>query len=108
MSGDIDSYLEGDADIEDILALAMTDAVAVDRAGRIRGPVGLTKRQKTLLDFIKRYRAKNGVSPSVREMCAGIGTTSTGRVAAIVDELVERGHIRFIPNRARSIVPVSA
>jgi len=62
-----------------------------------------TKRQKLLLDFITKYTAKNGISPSYREIGRALGYTSTSTVALHVDSLIERGYLQKRPNMARSL-----
>ena len=69
-----------------------------------KSPVlGLTKRQRALLDFISAYIEKHRVSPSYEEMCAGIGIRNKSGINRLVTELQGRGHIVSSPNRARSI-----
>ena len=66
---------------------------------------GLTPGQDKLLVFIGGFIASRGYSPSFVEMKDGMGFTSTGAVASLVDGLEERGHIYRLPGRHRSIVP---
>ncbi len=65
--------------------------------------MGLTAKQRELYDFIAATIAETGVAPSFDEMAAAVGLTSKGRIAEILDALVERGCIRRIPNRRRAI-----
>lgn len=70
---------------------------------------GLTKRQGDAFAFIKTYvETHDGVSPSFDEIRIGIGIASKGRVAEMVAALEERGLIRRLPHRARSIAIVEA
>ena len=65
--------------------------------------VGLTSRQRDLFDFIRSYSTEHGVSPSYDEMWDAIGLASKSRVHDLVVALEERGFIRRLPNRVRSI-----
>lgn len=68
---------------------------------------GLTPAQRTVLDFIVRYvRAHRGVSPSFEQIRRELKLSSRGRVSVIVTALRDRGHVTFIPHRARSIALV--
>lgn len=71
--------------------------------GDARRTFGLTKRQADLLTFIREYHARHGMTPTYREMFRGIGLSSTSPIHRLVRSLEERGHIRRLPNRARSI-----
>jgi repressor LexA len=62
-----------------------------------------TKQQKQLLDFITKYTAKHGISPSYREIMQSLGYSSVSTVALHIDSLVERGYIAKRPNAARSL-----
>lgn len=64
---------------------------------------GMTKRQHETLAYIEAYQTEYGYSPSFDEMRQHLGLRSKSGVHKLVHSLVERGHIRFIPDRARSI-----
>lgn len=66
-------------------------------------PAGLTPAQAQTLQFIRRFIEGNGFSPSYREIRDGIGIRSMANVVSIIAGLEERGHIRRIPDRVRSI-----
>lgn len=68
---------------------------------------GMTKRQADLLAFIRRYWAENKYPPSFDEMKDALGLRSKSGVHRLVYGLVERGKVRFLPNRARSIEPIA-
>jgi len=63
-----------------------------------------------LLRFIRGYQiAHGGVGPTLSECARGLGLASTGNVHRIISCLQERGALRRLPNRERSIetlVPV--
>ena len=67
----------------------------------------MTPKQKELLDFIKLYGTEQGgISPSYDEMKDYLGIASKSGIHRMVCELEERGLIRRLENRARSIVVV--
>ncbi len=67
----------------------------------------MTKLQKQVLDFIKKFLAENGHSPSYSEIAAFMGVASKGSVHRIVCALSDRGFIQYRYGRARSIVVVN-
>ncbi|WP_199086002.1 hypothetical protein [Bosea sp. ASV33] len=64
---------------------------------------GLTKRQRALLDFVNEFAAREGQPPSYEQMAAGVGLRSKSGAFRLMAKLEERGAIRRLPNRARSI-----
>ena len=68
----------------------------------------LTKKQKFLLDFIKKFSKTNGYPPSFREIMEGLGYSSVATVAQHIDNLVGKGYLRKRDNEARSIQLVEA
>lgn len=65
----------------------------------------LTRKQKETLDFIKAYmKEHDGLCPSYEEIKDGVSLKSKCGVNRLVNGLKERGHIDFIPHKARSIV----
>lgn len=65
--------------------------------------MGLTPRLKSALDFIRSHYQSNGLMPSCDQIAAGIGLTSRGRVSQLLTELEDRGHIRRVKGKSRSI-----
>lgn len=63
----------------------------------------ITKKQKLILDFIETYLAENDASPSYREIAAALGLSSVASVAEHIDNLVNKGVLRRVPNTARSL-----
>ena len=63
---------------------------------------------QNLLDFLRRFIAENAYAPSVREMCAALGTSSTSVVHGRLKSLEEAGLIRRNPAISRSIVLAAA
>lgn len=67
-----------------------------------------TKKQKALLDFIAKFIAEHGYSPSYREIKDGMSYNSVATVALHINNLVARGHLVKRDNAARSLEPVTA
>jgi repressor LexA len=67
----------------------------------------LTRKQKELFDFILAYFDEVGYAPSFDEMKTAVNLRSKSGVARLINGLEERGKIRRLPYRARSIVPVT-
>ena len=66
----------------------------------------LTARQKQCHDYIRGYRAENGVSPSYDEIRVALGFASKHPVHKLILALEERGRLRRIPHRARAFEPL--
>jgi len=64
---------------------------------------GLTDKQIEALVFADRFIAREGKSPSVREVMIGIDVASSSRAQEVLNALEERGYIERIPRRDRSI-----
>ena len=62
-----------------------------------------TKKQKILIDYIDNFIAEHGYSPSYREIMNGLNYTSVATVAAHVNNLIKRGHLRKRDRSARSL-----
>lgn len=67
---------------------------------------GMTEMQKECLGFITDYFLERSVSPSFDDIKTALGLKSKSGVHRLVTALEERGKIRRLPNRARSIEPV--
>lgn len=67
-------------------------------------PYPATERQQAALRFIHGYQlAHGGMSPTVREIAAGIGSKGIGATHDVLCELEGRGKIRRLCNRNRAI-----
>lgn len=64
---------------------------------------GTTRKQRELLAFITDSIKETGVAPSFDEMREAVGLASKSGVHRLVHALAERGHIEFMPNRARAV-----
>ena len=65
--------------------------------------MGLTHRQAECLRVIRERLAQSGVPPTYDEICVALDIASKSNVHRLVDALVERGHLRRIPNHARGL-----
>ena len=63
----------------------------------------LTNHQSRALAFIDRYTRASGISPTLTEIGEHLGVSSRSSIHGTVTDLVERGFIRRLPHRARSI-----
>jgi repressor LexA len=63
----------------------------------------LSRRQRTVLKFIARYQSKKGYSPSIRDICKGVGLSSSSSVHLHLKTLEEKGYIRRDPTKPRTI-----
>ncbi len=64
---------------------------------------GLTPRQQRVLAHIKEAIEKRGYPPSMREIGASVGLTSTSSVAHQLRVLEEKGYLKRDPNRPRAL-----
>lgn len=65
--------------------------------------IGLTRKQAELLRFIKARIEATGVPPSFEEMKDAVNLRSKSGVARLIVGLEERGAIRRLPHKARTI-----
>ena len=66
-------------------------------------PVDLTKRQQEIFDFIKRYSAKHGYPPTVRDIGKAVGLASSSTVHAHLANLEKLGLLRRDPTKPRAL-----
>ncbi len=64
---------------------------------------GLTARQRKVLEFLRDEIAKRGYPPSMREIGAAVGLTSTSSVAHQLRTLEGLGYVKRDPNRPRAL-----
>jgi repressor LexA len=64
----------------------------------------LTPKQKAILDFIRSYRQKRGLSPTQREICEEFGYSSFGTLQKHIRLLLEKGVLVRDWNKRRSLV----
>jgi len=63
----------------------------------------LTKKQEKVLKYVKKYIAKHGYPPSVREICNGLGLSSPATVHTHLKELEKKGAITKSKSKFRTI-----
>jgi repressor LexA len=65
--------------------------------------LNLTKRQREIFDFIRKYASKQGYPPTVREIGKAVGLTSSSTVHAHLANLERIGLLRRDPTKPRAI-----
>ena len=68
----------------------------------------LTPRQAVVLDFVRRFIFSNGYSPTVREIGLGLDISSPNGVTCHLRALEQKGAIRRMPRKPRTIVVTAA
>lgn len=63
----------------------------------------ISKKQTTILNFLKSEIQKNGYPPTIREICNAVNLTSTSTVHSHLRTLETKGYIRRTPSKNRSI-----
>lgn len=63
----------------------------------------LTKKQALIIEFISDFTARQGESPSYREIMSALGLSSVSAVAEHIDNLVKKGALKRVPGAARSL-----
>jgi repressor LexA len=69
--------------------------------------MALTKRQRQILDYLERFIAQHGYSPSLQEIGENFGLSSVATVHKHVQHLVDKGLVRKSWNRSRSVELIS-
>jgi repressor LexA len=68
--------------------------------------MALTRRQREIYDFIRRFVDRKGYSPSLEEIGEHFQLSSVATVHKHVQHLVEKGFLRKAWNRSRSVEPL--
>ncbi|MEA2180499.1 MAG: repressor LexA, partial [Solirubrobacteraceae bacterium] len=63
----------------------------------------LTKRQQEIYDFIRKYSAKYGYPPTVRDIGKAVGLASSSTVNAHLANLEKAGVLRRDPTKPRAL-----
>ena len=63
----------------------------------------LTRKQEEVLTVIKKFIAKNGYSPSVREVCELMNLSSTATVFVHMRHLMNKGYLKQTDNKFRTL-----
>lgn len=66
-------------------------------------PIGLTRRQKKLLEFVRAYNAEHQMMPTFEEMMAGLGIKSKSGIHRLLTALESRGHVQRDRYHARAL-----
>ena len=66
--------------------------------------ITLTERQKEIVDFIRDYRGRRGISPTQREICEAFGYSSFGTLQKHIRLLLEKGVLARDWNKRRSLL----
>ena len=65
----------------------------------------LTKKQNQLLNYLIKSIESDGITPSYDELCEKLSLKSKSGIHRIVNGLEERGYIKRLENKARSLFP---
>lgn len=63
----------------------------------------MTPRMREVYDFVDAFIRQNGFSPSYEEIGEAVGVGSRSTIHRVIKALAERGHIRMLKGRSRSI-----
>lgn len=66
-------------------------------------PIPITKRQKEVLDFIKKFIKKKKYPPTLEEIRDGLKLSAVSTIHQHVEALVEKGYLKKADNNARAI-----
>src|SRR6266540_1759678 len=80
---------------------AQPDLELIPRGGLVE--LNLTKRQQEIFDFIRRYGAKYGYPPTVREIGKAVGLASSSTVHAHLANLERYGVLKRNPAKPRAL-----
>lgn len=65
----------------------------------------MTEKQAYIFQIIDEWWKKHGFAPSIDDIMDMTGDRGRGNVHRTMKKLVELGHCKMLPNRARSIRP---
>tara|TARA_R110000751_G_C13710015_1_gene474310 strand:+ start:394 stop:753 length:360 start_codon:yes stop_codon:yes gene_type:complete len=63
----------------------------------------MTKKQKAVLDYIKKYIAEKGLPPTFQDIAVDLGIKTKSIVHYRVKALIKLGHLKMIKHTARSL-----
>lgn len=66
-------------------------------------PIPITKRQKDVLDFIKRFKTKKKYPPTQEEIRDGLKLSAVSTIHQHIKALIEKGYLNKLGNYARAI-----
>ena len=61
------------------------------------------ERKVSIMNYIEHFESQNGYTPTVREICKGVGLRSTASVNEYLKELETAGYIKRSPDKSRTI-----
>ena len=64
----------------------------------------LSAPQQSIYDFIVRFQEDKGYPPSVREICKGVGLSSTSTVHGHLSRLERKGYLQRDPSKPRALL----
>ena len=67
----------------------------------------LTKRQKEILDYIKKFSATKKYPPSIREIAANFNLSSPATAHVHVNKLIEKGYLKnykYLTNTKKKVM----
>ena len=64
--------------------------------------MGITTRQKQIVDFIERCQRQDGFPPSLRDICAALGLASPGSLLRHLQVLESEGYLTRFPGKKRT------
>lgn len=76
------------------------EAMPVDERGRIR----LSQGQRRMLAAIRRLTARHGYPPTIRELAADLGMSTTNGVAQTLHALRRKNWVDWQPMHSRTLV----
>jgi len=68
----------------------------------------LSERQQEILEFLTAFTSQNGYPPSVRDIGAAVGLSSSSTVHSHLNALEDKGYIKRDPSSARAISVISS
>ena len=63
------------------------------------------ERRQAILSFVDEYSKENGYAPSVREICKGVGLSSTSSVHRYLKQMSQTGRIAYKEHAPRTLLP---
>jgi repressor LexA len=88
---------------EEAIVSGHDDEAASDLAVRRRDSLGLTPRQRKILEVIRDSVQRRGYPPSMREIGEAVQLTSTSSVSHQLTALQRKGYLRRDPHRPRAL-----
>ena len=66
-------------------------------------PKEAIEKQQKILEFVTSYMEENGYPPSIREICKGVGLSSTSTVHAHLETLKRKGLLEKADSKSRGL-----